>query len=108
MKPYLLAQKKRLPIGEDRRIKYTERDKADALARIRGGESRHQVARDMGISRRLLSFWEHPERLAIVKRQYKERGQARISYLRERGAKWNARQRELKNRKARLYGIKPR
>lgn len=108
MKPYLKAQAVRLTPSQDRRVKYTDVDREDVLARVKAGESQRAIARDTGISRRLISFWLHPERLAIVKKQYKARGQSHTSYLKEKGDKWNARQRELKTRKARLYGIKPR
>lgn len=106
MKPYLKAIAERLPREHDARVKYTETDKADALQRIKEGQSRHQVARDMGISRRMISFWEHPERLAINKKHYKERGQARTSYLKERGAKWAKRMRAIRKKHIALYGKK--
>lgn len=106
MKPYLKAIAERLPRTHDARVKYTDVDRDDVLRRIKEGQSRHQIARDTGISRRTIQFWEHPERLEASNKHYKERGQARKSYERERGAKWAERMRAIRKKHIVLYGKK--
>ncbi len=106
MKPYTKAQKIRLPAKLDRRIKLTLEDRAD-IKRLYFQEknSIREIARtfENKCTRRMIQFILFPERRITVIKHAKTRGQSRTSYLKERGAKWNARQRELKNRKYQLY-----
>jgi hypothetical protein len=106
MKPYDKAMRERLPPEYDARYKYTDIDKADALARIARGESRRQIERDTGISRRTLSFWENPEAAKQSRLRYKESGQAHKSYLKVKGEKWARIMRGVRRKHIEVYGKK--
>ena len=106
MTPSKRAIAEPLPREHDRRVKYSDIDRLDVLARVKNGEAQRAISRDTGISRRMISFWLHPERLEKVKKQFKERGQSRISYEKERGAKWAERMRDIRARHIALYGKK--
>lgn len=104
MKPYLKAQAIPLPRSKDRRVFYSEIDREDVRRRHKEGESMRAIARDTGISRRLIQFWLFPEKLEAARKYRKENPQiSHNAYKREQGKKWNARARELKNRKYKLY-----
>ena len=70
--PYAHIRKK-IPRELDKRVKYTKADLSDILHRYKSGDSQRQIARDMGISRRYISFIINPHYLAKCKKQFKER-----------------------------------
>lgn len=63
-----------IPREYDRRVKYTEeqREEVRRMHKVYGLAQR-EIERRTGISRRMISFILFPERLAVVKAQYKER-----------------------------------
>lgn len=62
-----------LPRDKDRRVKYTEADKQQVRDLHASGMPQRAIARETGMSRRLVSFVLFPERHEVVKRQYSER-----------------------------------
>ena len=103
MKPYNKAQTIPLSKHLDRRRRLTDKDRLSIPRLYRQGVSIHQIARDIGCSKRTVQFVLFPERLARVVERARERGQSRKSYEKVRGEKWAARMRELRNRKYQLF-----
>lgn len=72
----------RVPRAHDKRIKLTDLQRDEIAARRR--ESIHALAREYGVSRRLIQFIQYPERLEanLIKRQ--ERSGSALYYDKEK------------------------
>jgi len=66
-------RKKLIPRHLDRRIKYTEEDKQNVKTLYKGGMSQRAIAREIGMSRKMVSFILFPEKYEIAKEQFKKR-----------------------------------
>lgn len=53
----------------DRRKKFTDDQKAEVVSRWKGGESKHSLSREFGVSRATITIWTDPER-AERRRRY--------------------------------------
>jgi len=98
------TQKIKLPRHADKRVKLTEKERADIRARYRDGEDIRAIARVYAAkcSRRLIQIVLFPERGMLIAKQYKERDQAKRSYMKVRGKKWAAIMREHRRYKQKI------
>jgi hypothetical protein len=79
--------RKRIPRNLDRRVKYTTADKERVVALFKSGFPQRAIARETGISRRMVSFILFPDRLARQKELYKERRKDGRYYYKDTWAK---------------------
>ena len=88
--PSLLAtQHIKLPRDKDRRVKLTDKERADIQARYKAGEGVRSIARVYShVSRRLIQFVLFPERAKVNAQHYKNRAQAQTTYAKVKGEKW--------------------
>jgi len=70
--PYAHRREK-IPRHLDRRVKYTEEDKEDVKILFKGGMSQRAIARETGMSRKMVSFVLFPEKLLKANEEFKQR-----------------------------------
>ncbi len=79
----------KLPRDKDRRVKLSDEEREYIKKRYKEGETIRGISRAYPhVSRRLIQFVIFPERKDVVVKRYKERGQAKTSYAKNRGKKW--------------------
>ena len=84
--PYVHHKNNPVPPEHDRRRKLSEADKQSIWEEWEGGKSQRQLAREYGVSRRLVSFTVHPEKLAETRKRYRERQKEGRYYDKDRHA----------------------
>lgn len=91
-------RKKRIPRSLDRRVKIDDEKRARvSVLYRREGMAQRAIARELGISRRMVSFILFPEKEEACKRQYRERRKdGRYYYGKE---KWRKTMREHRHYK---------
>lgn len=96
------SEKIRLSREQDRRVKLSEAQREEIRQKFNsGGYSQRALAREYGVSRRLISFILFPEKAAIAKEQLKERkADGRYKPSKEQ---WAATVREHRRYKQELY-----
>lgn len=99
--PYLSQKIKIQGTQYDRRRKLTEEDKAEIRAKYQaGGTSQRKLAREYGVSRRLIIFVLDPEKLKRNKEARKARGGWQQYYDKD---EWRKTMREHRSYKQGLY-----
>ncbi len=77
--------KKKIPINLDRRVKYSEAKKQEVKTLFKIERlSQREISRRTGISRRMVCFILFPDKLLVVRKQYKERRKDGRYYSREK------------------------
>lgn len=71
--PYSEHKNNPIPPEYDRRRKLSEADKASIREEWEAGKAQRQLAREYGVSRRLISFIVHPDKLTEARRLFRER-----------------------------------
>lgn len=93
--------KTRLNREDDRRVKLSERERAEIVRRHSEKEPIRSISRAFPhVSRRTVQYVIFPERAAKVAEQYKARGQSKKSYERVKGENWNNTMREHRRYKS--------
>jgi len=101
--PYGKAIATLLGDAHDKRVKIPKSEHEYIRQRHKAGEGIRHLGRVYGVDKRTIQFILFPERLAIVRKHSKARGQSRKSYLNEKGKKWADRMKELRHRKKSLF-----
>lgn len=99
--PYI-SEKIKLPRELDRRVKLSDNDKLDIIARYKKGDAVRQIARDYEAicSRRMIQFVIFPERLQQLQAKHiKEK--SHLKYYDKN--KWRETMRDHRNYKQKLY-----
>ena len=87
--PYRLALSAKLPEHLDRRRKLPTSEHEDIRRRHAKGESQRELAKAYGVSRRLIVFVLHPERLELQRARKKDQHYSRNYYQANvKGEKW--------------------
>lgn len=68
-----LADKHLLPKELKKTTRYTDDDRERVRALHKGGMSIHSIAKEIGMSKRMVQFVLYPERMALAKANFKKR-----------------------------------
>lgn len=93
------SEKIKLPENLDRRRKLNDAQKSEIMERAKRGESQRTLAKEFGVSRRLIGIVASPEQKAAVERRIKEHWRD----YRPRNSEWAKIMREHRRYKHKLY-----